>query len=524
MAKLCELKVQTDDRKEQYLDMSECGVFTDQNDIVESDSRVGLCKEYPDLKHRLVVFDHYEPLWNAILLFFQEPRNKRVFLVGTPGIGKSTMRNFHAYLILKAAREAKEKCMVVMAKGGKNQHIRLSISQDGVTTAQVSTEEMNHATVKDMGYTPGKNFFFLADVSNGEVSHVFTEGLVLYSSPNQKLADQQILKQNSCRMGSPLPSKESLLRYASKETEDLYNKFGPIPRIVWGSTTVSEHETRLNDGLKKIEKFLGVAEQRDYLQGPHRFFYMDVKSKGGHHQFNLDETPPELIHAPRHVMKIVAEHVVKELLSSTINKRFGMNHKAIVGILFEEVCLCLLTKHPDAIKIKTRNLGDKKQPLRAHLKKNILGLKAVGREDVDDVLASLKPEVRSNPTLIVPKASNYPGLDAVLVLGQKQDHRKKRMKGNDHNISTAMLQMTTALDHPVSDEGINKFLLIETKMKREGVPSRNCVLFLVPENHFGSFKKQKTQNPKRQSDLDMISQLVACIIVSRNSSTSPLSK
>jgi len=417
---------------------------------------------------------------------------------------------------MKDAKTEKNKCMVVMTKGGKETHVRLSVNEDGVATAQVSSEEMNLTTVQRMGYTPGKDFFCLADISNGEVKHIFTEGgLVLYSSPNQQLANEQILKQECCRMGCPPPSKDSVLRYASSEMKEVYEKFGPIPRIVWGMVAVSEHEARLKEGLMNIQKFLGVAGERNYLKGPHRFFYMDVVKKDGKHQFRLSKTPVELVHAPRHVMRIVAEHVVKELLSPSITKQFGMQHKAIDGMLFEEVCLHLLALHPRAIKLKTRNLDHKSQPLRGHLKRNILELEDVERNDVDDVLHYVTPEVSTHTKLIVPQASNYAGLDAALVLSDKPK-RTKRRKGNDHKVATALLQMTRSLNHPVADEGVDKFVLVEKKMKCEGVASRNCVLFLVPEHNFDSFKKQKAKTEDKQSDLDKVLQLAGCIVVCKS--------
>ena len=60
VAKLCELKIMKDDRGENYLDVSESGVFTDQNQIEALNSRQELYEEHPCLRNRLVVFDHYK--------------------------------------------------------------------------------------------------------------------------------------------------------------------------------------------------------------------------------------------------------------------------------------------------------------------------------------------------------------------------------------------------------------------------------------------------------------------------------
>ena len=511
---LSELDVQEDDRGERYLDVSKSGLFTDQNEISEAKSRHELYQEFPCLKNRLVVFDHYEPLWVGILSFFQKPTGKRVFLVGTPGIGKSIMRNFHAHLILKNAKEKKEKCMVVMAKGGILQHVRLFVNSDGATKATVSEENLNHAAVKAMGYTPGQDFFCLADISNGDATYVFTEGgLVLYSSPSQKLANSQLLKQQSCCIGCPLPAKQALLCYASQSMIEQYEKFGPIPRIIWGMANTNRHESRLRESLKPLDEFLGVAQQRNYLKGPHRFFYMDVVIKDGQPQYNLDDTPPELIYAPRYVMKIVAEFVVKELLSPSVQNQFGMQHKAIDGILFEEVCLYLIAKHPQTILFETRNLGHRSQPLRGHLHKNVLKVEKVERQDVEDVVGVINPEASIGTKLLVPQASNYPGLDAALVMSGDNDpkHKRKKRKKDDHGVTTVLLQMTRSLNHPVSDDGINKFVAIERKMAVHGVASRNCVLFLVPDVNFESFQRQKASTKERQRDLNDVLQLVGSI-------------
>ena len=156
--------------------MSESLVFTDQNTILEDRSRECLWDQYPSLKHRLVVFDHAEPLLAEILSCFSEASCRRIYLLGTPGIGKSSIRNIHAHILLRTALKEKKKCMVIKAKGGQQQHVRLCVDDEGSTSVIIARQNPNGKGLSDDGFKPGESFFCLADISGGNLEHLFTDG------------------------------------------------------------------------------------------------------------------------------------------------------------------------------------------------------------------------------------------------------------------------------------------------------------------------------------------------------------
>jgi hypothetical protein len=498
-------EIKSDESGERYLDVSKSRVFSDQNTIIDHKIRTEL---HSRLQGRLVVFDFVEDMLAEVLSGFEQQEYRRVLILGTPGIGKSTMRNVHAHLILQKAKNAGKKCIVVMAKGGNENHVRLILNEDMSTNAIVTDGVFDERGLQQSGYELGTNFFVLADISNGNADHLFTDGgLILYSSPNETLVNHQILKQGCCRLGCPLPSKESLLRYSNERMRDAFEKYGPIPRLVWGAASANLHEGRLKDSLNNIEEFLGDVEIQNYLKGPHRFFYMDVKkNEDGKYCFNLDQQMPSLIYAPRHVMRIVAKKIVSNLLSPRLHSQFGMQHKAVDGILFKEVCLYLLEHHAAEISLKVRNLNGSGQPLRGFVQRNVVALSNARRQDVEGSVADSIPTTScAEIVLIVPRASNYPGLDAVLVLSE----------ATRASFATAELQMTRSFQHPVSDEGVDELVRIERKMKEPKFASRNCLLFIVPENNFEGFKEQTSVSTEKQGALKSVQQLVGCIVIKK---------
>ena len=96
--------------------------------------------------------------------------------------------------------------------------------------------------------------------------------------PSQSLMDSQELKQSCVILGCPLLTEEQVLRYKDAEMEDRYRKFGGLARVVWGMPQdVNRHVGRLMEGLKDRDKFLDDVKKMDYLEGPHRYWYIEIQ-------------------------------------------------------------------------------------------------------------------------------------------------------------------------------------------------------------------------------------------------------
>ena len=513
----------TDAKQEEYLDLSGCGMFTDKNKIEKIDSRMDLWTEHPELEGRLVIFRCARPLFEKTLSAFENDAVATVLITGTPGVGKSSLRNIHAHLLFKRARSSNRRCSILMAKGGQDLVYRLHLSANGALHAETISAQQCMWVITDFrGFTLGTDLFVLGHISKGTPGFLETigkgdserggGGLVLYSSPSYELENSQLMKQDATSLGYPLPSKPELLRYTSARMEELYEQFGGLVRIVWGTdASAKRHVLRLRNALQDVDGFLSVVNQRDVHKGPHRYFYMKLRNDAaGNQLYDIVKYPATVVPAPRYVVRQVAERIVQTLLEPSLEATLGKLHKAVNGILFEEVCLYLIEHHSDRIEIEVRNLNSRKRPLGGHVKSSKLEILNFNtRKDVDsgNVVASL--DGSATPFLVVPKTSNFPGIDAVLALGQPVTRNGTRTPG-----ACCCINMTRAFVHGVSDEGVAILTEIQNRMTVRG-SAKHCLLFLVPEAHFKAFKKQDADTAANQASLDKIVQLVGCIRVSR---------
>jgi len=260
---IVELDPMTDERGETYLDLNGAGFITDQNGLQRIRSRETLWKEYPKLEGRLVILPFHDDLLKLTKQALED--QGIVIITGTPGVGKSTLRTAHVHSFLRHARRAKKPCRIILGKGGKEDCIILTLSSDGTTTVdmgdaatvlaeqiRVSDPEVGEVETQGDAFVLGKNCFVLVDVSKGYLGKFeeATAGLVVYSSPSSDLVNNQIFKAGTTKLAYPLVEKEVLLRYKNDKTEELFDKFGGLPRVVWGNERDEEsHVTRLQDSL-----------------------------------------------------------------------------------------------------------------------------------------------------------------------------------------------------------------------------------------------------------------------------------
>ena len=209
---------------------------------------------------------------------------------------------------------------------------------------------------------------------------------------------------------------------------------------------------------------------------------------------------------------MLAKMVVAKLLEPSLEANFGKLHKAVDGSLFEEACLHLIEHHPNNIEFQVRNLSSRKRPLQSHLKGNRLRLHDFkARKDVDSAGFVSALDGSDTPFLVVPKGSNFPGLDAVLPLGNPASRN-----GVETPEVATDLQMTRSMVYSVADEGVDILNEIDATMSSNHKPAKkHCLLFLVPEYHFVGFKRQTTKSDARQGELDKFTQYVGCIKLTR---------
>ena len=75
-------------------------MFSDANKVEDINTRRDL-RELPEKQDRFVVRNFYESLFDQMFESIQKPEIKRIYLTGTPGVGKSTFRNYFAWQLVQ---------------------------------------------------------------------------------------------------------------------------------------------------------------------------------------------------------------------------------------------------------------------------------------------------------------------------------------------------------------------------------------------------------------------------------------
>lgn len=249
----------TDGLGEVYIDLSGCGAINDENDVAPILSRrelwEGDAAPHPGLKGRLVIFDFARPLLAEVRTAFTRGA-KTVLITGTPGVGKSTLRNVHTYFLLSDALGGGKRCCIIFAKGGEKKRKSVCLETDGTCRVEIMDESSPWMVP---GFTPGTDLFILADISGGSADGMRGPGLVLYSSPNQNLVNRQIMKQDAQRLGYPILTKDQLCRYTNDRMNGVFERYGGLARLVWGNVMdEAAHKSRLIDSLQDVDGYLSI--------------------------------------------------------------------------------------------------------------------------------------------------------------------------------------------------------------------------------------------------------------------------
>ena len=168
LEKIATAQPQTDQEGETFIDLKDCGWINDRNQLKQNVSRRRLWESYPELEGRVVIFDYAQPLLDKVKEAFGELAST-VVITGTPGIGKSALRNVHAHLLLANAKANGEPCSVLFAKGGDKKMYHLHVTASGRLHAEMIFAEDDWALLgfRNFCCKPGVSLFILADISKG---------------------------------------------------------------------------------------------------------------------------------------------------------------------------------------------------------------------------------------------------------------------------------------------------------------------------------------------------------------------
>lgn len=304
------------------------------------------------LSHQLIVRNCYEPLFTRMAheLF----KGMKVFVTGTPGVGKSTFRNYVAWSLLQHFQKEKQPLAIAMVKGDVSDIDVMC--WDGATFC---IEYWNNVAAllrkfENGPYKLGRNAFFLADVSRGMVGVIeqIPTGLAVFTSPNES-AWHEPSKQSTAIFLMPLWKKEELLARQSSvpgvDFGERFIKYGGLVRAVWGDdTTLRELNDKLCTPLEPTT--IEALKVSDYPKVQHKFVYLIVaENKKGEYNFDQDlKSPnpnPSLEIGTRYIARLIAKSWVQKLVDKTNYQFFAAAPPSVAGLMFEAVALELLLNY-----------------------------------------------------------------------------------------------------------------------------------------------------------------------------------
>jgi len=398
-------------------------------------------------KHgRLVVRPFYHDLCESILKTIKDDAFLRIYVTGTPGVGKSTFRNYLAWEILQNFRNLSAAVRIAMHKGGHDSFYLLCLEKDG--SFRVELWRIVDTILARGEFKLGVNFFGLSDVSKGNVENcdAFSGASVMFSSPN-KNAWAQGGKEDCKFFFMPLWEEEELCRFdnPARMYKERFDKYGGVARVVWGSDyTVQLHESRLNEAVADFKDMQAFqVEFNSPSEKSHRFVYLMVE-KDDKNAYMFESTPRLLI-PTRHLVNIVADKYIYGALD-VIRNMFDLQHPSVNGILFEGVALRLIEKHALSctFHVHRSTVGVQFPLMKGDFMKIPEVLETVYFDDKD----FLKVITTKINVLALPKSQYFAGFDGAIVF----QTINSKTKQNENYL--AFLQVTTADKHPLSAKGL----------------------------------------------------------------------
>jgi len=466
LQQLVRAKVLTDEG-EKYLQLTQ--MFGDTNTMIPVVDR-----ELNGKGNRLIVRDCYDKMGNDILKSIGTKDIQRVYVTGTPGTGKSTFRNYLAWMILQKFKAVGQAVRIAMHKGGEDQFYLLCLIADGSFRVEDWTITEVRRSALFEHFTLGVNFFGLSDVAKGNDAgcEIFTDGSIIFSSPNDKTW-QQGGKANCEFFYMPLWEKEELCRFdIGGKFKSLFEKYGGVARVVWGSKkSIGTHVNRLDEKLINFKELQTDIESESIWSKSHRFVYLQVqKDRDGNYSFN---EKPKLIIQTRYLADLVAKKYVDRLIRST-NYSFNISHASVHGILFERVALLLIGEYARQCDFHIhRSTTGCRFPL---FKTDLLEMPENLVTEYFDAEQFEKIIATSNNVLAIPNSDYFSGFDAALSFQDKGDKY------------LALLQMTTAKDHPLSKGGFDMLL----RAQNTDVFKKIIIIYVLPnKDKLVSFTLQK---------------------------------
>lgn len=420
---------------------------------------------------------------------------RNAVVTGTPGTGKTTLRNYMVHILITNLREKGGKLCIVLDKSPGIEHdvhvfeasCEANLAQSFKWSATKTSKKENFRE----NLPDDHNVWYLLDVSKGNSDGraVFGEfgRTVMFTSPNEK-AYKEFIKQDCILYHMPLWRKAEA-EAARKTTtiskavfNDRWDKYRGVARPLFASDEEFEqYEKRISNAIQTLDAQtnfdqLGSSDSTETIR--HLLFYFDVHG---------DESNPfkdaSLIFGSDFIKQLVTDQLCKQVqknLNQVIDDLHSCTPNSLKGLVLEPLALKLLSD--STWNFRVVQLGSRRGELQ--LGKTL----SLGPLDVrknfssnDDFITQIGKEMKKNPgtkvAVMLEAPDKFPVVDAVAIVGTGTKRH------------CLLLQVTVAVKHPVKGPVAKEVLL--RLISASGGAGKCALIFVLPNNrNFSSFSEQ----------------------------------
>jgi hypothetical protein len=434
------------------------------------------------------------PCYYQLISLIMNQTSRNAVITGTPGIGKTMLRNVLVHTLIRRQREHRESFCIVLDKSPGNDLHVFKATVDTVGGITWSAHTPNKSSFRrDREFPAGHPVWYLLDVSEGRSTDRITlpsnSRTIMFTSPDEA-AYKEFIKEDCVKYLMPLWSKgeaftalQSLTTPVAEEKFSArWEKYGGVARALFASDDgLLAYDKRVGEALVTLDtqaNFNNLGDMNNTPSIKHLLFYLDVQVDG------MDPCGcGSLIFGTDYIKKLVLQSLskyVEQSITAVMSELGSCATGSLKGLVLEPIALkllCISEKNFEVTQMGGTSGG-------LQLNKMLSFAPMTMRADAnttDTFIAAISDEMHSpsrENILLVPRAGLFPVVDAVAIVGDG-DAR-----------CCLFLQVTGGAKHPVT--GPEAAGVFERLIEAAGGADKCALVFVLPNNLiFTSFKAQK---------------------------------
>jgi hypothetical protein len=433
------------------------------------------------------------------LIMNQDQTTPNAVITGTPGIGKTMLRNVLVHTLIRRQRDLRQSFCIVLDKSpGKFNALHVFTATVGI----FGTMSWSAHTPIKSSFNSGREFpagypvWYLLDVSEGRSYDRIAlpddcSRTIMFTSP-VAAAYKEFIKEGCVKYFMPLWSEDEAFRawrltssINEEEFSARWEKYGGVARALFASDEgMRSYDERVMDAVNTLgiqTNFNNLCMMNGSSSILHMLFYLDVQ---------VDETDPygcsSFIFGTNHIKELVIKRLsdeAKHRINDVMDELRYCAAGSLKGTVFKPLALrllCLTEEKFEVTRLDTGWSGGLK------LKKMLSFAPIEMRADAnttDTFIAAITEGLQSpsrGNILLVPRAGLFPVVDAVAIVGDG-DAR-----------CCLFLQVTVAAKHAVTGPGAVADVL-EELIEAAGGAGKCALVHVLPNNGiFSQFQQAQT--------------------------------